>query len=851
MYIYIIMCETTLKIIVNEGLRNEVDKRKTLPLEVLEFENNYFEALDGHKPLHPYIDLDGYFKDDDEGEFNDICEDISIELKKTFPNLPIMCRNHYNALKINKGKREIKHKFSYRITDHTKLCRNMEECRYYCENVFQKKLKEGLSEEFYNYFGGIDTGVYGKTTQLMSCMGSYKIPQQKDRVWELIQGELKHTIIQSVRHGNEEILEIDIPSTFQKSISKPKPKPNTFQKSISKGGMGDTPPKESRQGALPLYDLNDKIVKLLLNYMKNPSTINYKDFINIGLVLKNNDYPYKLWYDWGQLSEEWKNENTDLVMSCKWEEFHTRYYDIAVLYGVCKRCSPDEWNKWKDIYMNINYNITLDVLQKGSIFIGDHILPYIKDTCKYSQKRFIVYNDDKGLWVEQENILHMIGTIINKCIDGGKKALMTYLEKNDLSAEKQKEKREEDASMTKQYSKICALLPSIEKYYKSILKDDTFYSKLDCTINVMAFQNGIYDMETGIIRDIVASDMLTKKLNYPYVKPTENETEYVMEQMLKICNVDIQHRDYYLSVLSQALTGKSLKQIYYIIGQTGDNGKSTIFDVLARIFPCYVYKSDSEMVEKGRNDKHKFIVGLKGSRVCYIEELDRKKLDTKLLKNMTGGDEFKYKVMYGTNDIMKTTFTMFMTSNHTPNIETCGGTKNRNKLITFDSRFPVGQQEDDWDRKIFRQDRHLKDNLSGKYKNGLVQLILDYAKMYFQEGLKPLPDAVKEDTENLNEMNEDQEAGWLEQNIKIGDNVKLSKEMIFRWYEMTNNIKLKFTPREINDKMIVLFGVKYEKDLKFGTNKKGGWRGICFKDELFELDGFKNDEMLNHVWKVI
>ena len=103
MYIYIIMCETTLKIIVNEGLRNEVDKRKTIPLEVLEFENNYFEALDGNKPLHPYIDLDGYFEDDDPGEFNDICEDISIELKNTFPNLPIMCRNHYEALKIKKN----------------------------------------------------------------------------------------------------------------------------------------------------------------------------------------------------------------------------------------------------------------------------------------------------------------------------------------------------------------------------------------------------------------------------------------------------------------------------------------------------------------------------------------------------------------------------------------------------------------------------------------------------------------------------------------------------------------------------------------------------------------------------
>ena len=824
-----VMCaEPKLKIRVNEGLYNIVDNRKDIKLDALNYENNYFEALDGDKPLHPYIDLDGYFDEDDEGEFNDKCEDMNIELKKIFPNLPIMCRNHYNALKIKKnGEREITHKFSYRITDHTKLCKNMVECKYYCENVFQKKLKDGLSEEFYNYFGGIDLGVYGKTTQLMSCMGSYKIKEQKDRVWELLQGELKHTIIQSIKHGNEEINKVHIP------LKKALPKGG-----IAKiGGMGEIPSKD--------YDSNDKIVKLLLDYVKNPNTIKCKDFSNVGLVLKNNGYPYKLFYDWGQLSEEWKNNNTHLFMSDKWEEFHTKYYDIAVLYGVCKRCANEEWIKWKEVYMNVNYNINLDTLQKGSIYIGDHILPYIKDICKYSQKRFWVYNDNKGLWIEQENILHMIGTIINKCIDGGKKALMTYLQKEGLSEDEQKKKREEDKTMTSFYPKICSMLPSIEKYYKSLLKDETFYSNLDCNINTIAFQNGIWDMQNSILRDLVASDMLTKKLDYPYKKATEEEIEYVMEQMLKICNVDKQHRDYYLSVLSQALTGKSLKQIYYIIGQTGDNGKSTIFDVLARIFPCYVYKSDSEMVEKGRNDKHKYICGLKGSRLCYIEELDKGKLDTKLLKNITGGDEFKYKVMYGTNDIMKTTFTMFMTSNHTPNIESCGGTKNRNKVITFDSRFPVGQEEDDWENKIFRQDRQLKDNLSGKYKNGLVQLILNYAKMYYEEGLKPIPDAVKDDTDNLNEINEDKVSIWINENLVLSNTHKLSKEMVIMWYDQTNTDN-HLKDRNMIDKMKVVFGLKYVKDLRFGTrNKKGGWRGLTFKNDLYDNPNFKCHEILS------
>jgi len=835
------MCPSpTEKICVNEGLFNIKSRRKYLPIEVLELENNYFEAIDGDKPVHPYIDLDGYYEeDDDEGEFNDICEDMNIVLRDTFPDLPIMCRNHFKALVEKKGKsNEYRHKFSYRITDHTKLCKNTTECKYYCEEVFGKQIAECLGE-YWKYFKSIDTGVYGTTTQLMSCMNSYKSINQKDRKWQLINGEIKHTIIQSVTHGNEEIVKIDIPNTFNKEVFKPK-SDIPLKKKVTKTEVHN-------KVAEPIYDTNDKVVKLLLNYMKNPDNVDYKDFVNVGLVLKNNDYSFELWYEWGQLSEMYKNENTRFDMEIKWEQLHSRHYPIEVLYKICKNRNPEKWIEYTKKYLNCNYCIDLDTLKKGDIFIGNHILPYIRDICKYSQKRFMEYSDKSGLWIEVDNIRYLIGTTINKCIDGGIQKITKYLEENDLTAEEQKKKREEITSLTGQYSKICRLLGSIEKYCKTILLDNTFYSKLDCNTHIFAFKNGIYDLETGNMRDIIPSDMLTKKLPFDYKKPTKEETDYVMEQLLKICNVDKIHRDYYLSVLSQALTGKSLKQIYYIVGQTGDNGKSTILDVLSRIFPCYVHKSDSELVEKGGNDKHKFIAGLKGSRIVYIEELDQKRLDAKFLKNITGGDEFEYKVMYGTQDKMKTTFTMFMTSNFTPNITTCGGMKNRNKLITFDSRFPVEQEEDDWDSKIFKQDRFLKDNLSGKYKNAFVQLIIDYAYMYYQEGLKPTPQEVTDDTDNLNELNVDTLAEWLLDNLEYSGDYKISKEMVMKWYEMTHPKKI--DSKRIIDKVKTLFGVKYDKNLRFGRdNKKGGWKDLKFRQSTLENVNVEKDALLGKVW---
>ena len=490
------------------------------------------------------------------------------------------------------------------------------------------------------------------------------------------------------------------------------------------------------------------------------------------------------------------------------------------------------------------YYIDDEILMKGESFVGSHILKYIRPICKYSQKQFFIYNKNTGLWVHTENLYSIITETINKCIDGTismkTKQVNTI---NDLDLDSKNDARKTIVSTANFYSKICknGYVSAIEKSYKTILHDPTFYSKLDSEIDVIAFKNGMYNLKTRQLMPFESTDFLTKKLDYDYEDANQEDIDFVMKEFLKICNVDESHRDYYLSCLAQTLTGRPLKVLYYLVGLTGDNGKSMLLDSMKTIFPIYISKIESEVIEKGSRDSHKSLAELRGKRLVYIEELDKKRLNEKLLKEMSGGDSINYKVMYGTSTDLFIRFNLFMISNHTPNLKSDGGTKNRNRMITFESQFPDEQEEDDYDNKVFIQDKELRTKLTTKYRNAFINILLEYANTYYKEGsTKPIPQAFKDDTETLNTVNEDRMDEFLKSNLVLHEKGSLNKVDLVRAYKLETGYKTVNT-RDFNDKIKLIFGIKYDRNLYFGLdgNRKirGGWCGLSLNDDAQLING--------------
>jgi len=197
--------------------------------------NNYFEYLDPERPTHPFIDLDNSkaFEDnpiDNEDDFKNAVLRIEKKLINRYPSLSLLNASHFKSQKWNKDNtlKKIEPKISFRLTDHTKICNNMTDCRDYCLGTFKEEIQECLGDDF--ALLNIDSAVYRKNSGgKMSCVNAYKHYQQKSRTRQIVNGEIKHTFIQCV-FGDEEVVTPVI-------REKPKPKPKPKQKQIVKSKL--------------------------------------------------------------------------------------------------------------------------------------------------------------------------------------------------------------------------------------------------------------------------------------------------------------------------------------------------------------------------------------------------------------------------------------------------------------------------------------------------------------------------------------------------------------------------------------------------------------------------------------
>jgi len=64
--------------------------------------------------------------------------------------------------------------------------------------------------------------------------------------------------------------------------------------------------------------------------------------------------------------------------------------------------------------------------------------------------------------------------------------------------------------------------------------------------------------------------------------------------------------------------------MYFLIGTKGNNGKTLIMNTLADIMPNYCKKIDRQTIEEDYKKSHKNLIGTKGKRLVYLEELSEK-----------------------------------------------------------------------------------------------------------------------------------------------------------------------------------------------------------------------------------
>ncbi len=350
--------------------------------------------------------------------------------------------------------------------------------------------------------------------------------------------------------------------------------------------------------------------------------------------------------------------------------------------------------------------------------------------------------------------------------------------------------------------------------------DENFVNMLDENVNLICFNNGVYDFETHCFRKCKETDYLTYTTGYDYVEydPESRHVKEIMEFLQKILPNE-KVREYLLKVLGKTLVGKPEEKFYIWTGLTGANGKSTLINFLESTLGQYMTSVDVSLLTNKRASSSQAspdIIRLKGKRLLSFQEPEHNdRLRTGVMKQFSGNDTIVARELYKAPISFKLQGTMMMCCNDLPSISsTDGGTFRRIRVIEFNSKFCENPKK----ANEFPIDHKLKDKLK-VWRPYFMSILIEYNKKLQIEGLCE-PEEVKLATEKY-KMDNDKFNEFFDLNVEESEDEFMSCKDIFNvlqnwWVENYPSNKIP-DEREVKRALRVRYGQEKTKKIE---NKK-------------------------------
>ena len=309
---------------------------------------------------------------------------------------------------------------------------------------------------------------------------------------------------------------------------------------------------------------------------------------------------------------------------------------------------------------------------------------------------------------------------------------------------------------------------------------------------LLTCRSGTLNLRTGVLQPHQRHDYISK------LAPVDYDPQATCPTWERFLDCIFSHRtsliDYVQKICGYCLTGNTDEHDFYFLYGNGANGKSTLIKTLmALLGNDYARQASSGALTARCTDSiGEDIAVLQGARLVAAVELDEgRKLAEGLLKQLTGGDLVRARMLYANSFEFLPTFKLLLASNHKPTITgTDNGIWRRIKLIPFTVAVPEAQQ----DPQLFGK---LQAELPG-----ILNWCLAGCLKWQQEGLDP-PVEVQGATSGYRE-DSDLVAAFFEENVTLKNpdartQVKVLYENYQRWAESAGERVLSM--RRFNDRL--------------------------------------------------
>jgi P4 family phage/plasmid primase-like protien len=243
--------------------------------------------------------------------------------------------------------------------------------------------------------------------------------------------------------------------------------------------------------------------------------------------------------------------------------------------------------------------------------------------------------------------------------------------------------------------------------------------------------NGVVDLRTGALHPHNRTYMCS---NISGVEYDPNATAPEFERFLEMTQPNPEHRKYLQRLMGLTLIGEVRDQIFALHIGSGGNGKGVFLDCCAHVLGEYATtgQRDSFVRKSNSNRIPADIASFEGKRIVLVDELnDNQKMDTALLKDVTGGGAIKAEAKNLNPWEYTPKFTLHFRTNHMPDLPTDRSIVRRFRPV----RWGVEPTSEQWDS--FTSPHHSTpfNYLTKKESSGILNWMLEGTRDYLQNGL--------------------------------------------------------------------------------------------------------------------
>ena len=314
-------------------------------------------------------------------------------------------------------------------------------------------------------------------------------------------------------------------------------------------------------------------------------------------------------------------------------------------------------------------------------------------------------------------------------------------------------------------SYVKGIIEFLENLYLNLKLDDL----IDSNINLLSFDNLLYDIQLGNFRLIKPNDYITKttkrdapviykKKENKYIPMKDDTIQDKINKLLFSVFGTQDQVDYWLKITALSLFSNRYESLYLLQG-SGGNGKGLLSNILIKILGDYMYiASNTFLTEKIKGGQaNSTLSKCKGIRYLLVSEPDdgtnEAEFNVEFIKMITGNDPITTRDLYKSNMTFYPQFTPFVQCNNKPKLgKLDGGIERRLKIHTYPFKFKSNPDPKKPDEKLI--DTSLKTTMNNKFLDNFMLLLIDIAKENIKLDVIPQPQANQDETnEYFNENN--------------------------------------------------------------------------------------------------